>query len=166
MGVRTLVEQHGDSLAAMESALWERFEDGLALAEQKRTTGALYLLGYAAEMLLKCRLFRLLGLPDTALWSGEGASLKKAYDLAQKKTGVANPYPLESHHGLLAYGYTLVNARRARCGPCQQWERRFYRLVWEISQEWTVALRYWPGRAPSEAVNRVERCLWWLLLHP
>jgi hypothetical protein len=52
-----------DSIAEFLLAARQRYDDGLTLASHGRRTGAIYVWGYAAEMLLKASFFRLIGVP-------------------------------------------------------------------------------------------------------
>jgi hypothetical protein len=57
-----------DTWRGMESAADERFWDGVSLAkgDQPRRAGAIYLLGYVAEMVLKVAYFRFTGIPPSS----------------------------------------------------------------------------------------------------
>ena len=58
-----------DSIREYRAAARQRFDDALAMALQWRRTGAIYLWGYTAEMILKAAYFSLIGLPETRrLW--------------------------------------------------------------------------------------------------
>src|ERR1700680_4886229 len=50
----------------------QRFHDALALAAAGRRTGAIYLWGYSAEMILKAAYFTVMGIAETAAitWGG------------------------------------------------------------------------------------------------
>ena len=64
---RRLLERCGpDSIREFRSAGRQRFDDGLALAAVGRRTGAIYLWGYAAEMILKSAYFSVVGLDESA----------------------------------------------------------------------------------------------------
>ena len=60
----------------MEQAAEQRYWDGMALAtsDTGHETGAVYLLGYTAEILLKTACFRTAGIgPQDNLWAKQGA---------------------------------------------------------------------------------------------
>jgi hypothetical protein len=57
-----------ETCATLESAAWERYWDGFDLATSSaagRYTGALYLLGYVVEIILKIGFFRTIGTPPS-----------------------------------------------------------------------------------------------------
>lgn len=54
-----------DTWAELEEAAAERYWDAIALAMEERLTGAMYMLGYAFEMLVKCAYYRFIGLGPT-----------------------------------------------------------------------------------------------------
>lgn len=54
-----------DSIREFTAAARQRDRDARAAAETGRTTAAVYLAGYAAEMLLKAAYFRLIGMGDS-----------------------------------------------------------------------------------------------------
>ena len=51
-----------DSIREFRAAARQRFDDALAMADQGRRTGAVYLWGYTSEMLLKAAYFSFGGL--------------------------------------------------------------------------------------------------------
>lgn len=62
---RLALAQPFETWPSMKSAAEQRYWNGLALAlvGAGSETGALYLTGYAAEMLLKCAYFQMIGVP-------------------------------------------------------------------------------------------------------
>ena len=69
---RRLLERcRPDSIREFRAAARQRFDDGLSLAAAGRRTGAIYLFGYTAEMILKAAYFSLSGLTetDTITWN-------------------------------------------------------------------------------------------------
>ena len=61
-----------DHIREFRSAAKRRYEDGLILAASGHGTGAIYLWGYSAEMILKAAYFSVIGLSETdkITWPG------------------------------------------------------------------------------------------------
>jgi hypothetical protein len=82
MPTRLLSRCQPDSILQFRAAAMQRADDALALAAAGRRTGAIYLWGYAAEMVLKAAYFSSLGPPETQIitWRGD---LRPAIDLGR-----------------------------------------------------------------------------------
>jgi hypothetical protein len=131
-----------ESIREFDASARERFEDGLALAGQGRRTGAIYLWGYSAEMLVKAAYFRLAGLGET-----DGITLRghilPAIDHGRNVLGIAWPTQGQGHN-VRAWADLLVAERAATPGTA--YAHRFGREVQAcgqaIGQLWSEALRY------------------------
>src|SRR5580700_8242529 len=93
---RLLDRCNPDSIREYRAAARKRFDDAFALAGRGRRTGAIYLWGYSAEMVLKAAYFSLNGLPETRnlTW---GADLRPAINRG-RGLGIAWPNQGEGHN--------------------------------------------------------------------
>jgi len=62
MPIRSLMQSAPETIQGFEAAAEEKYEDGFNLLASTSPGNGVYLLGYAAEMLLKCAYFRVSGL--------------------------------------------------------------------------------------------------------
>ena len=65
MPVRLLKRRRTDSVREFRASARQQFQDGLALAAAGRRTGAIYVWGYCAEMLLKAAYFSVTGVAES-----------------------------------------------------------------------------------------------------
>jgi hypothetical protein len=102
-----------ESIGEFRASALQRFEDGMALAGQGHRTGAIYLWGYSAEMLLKAAYFSVLGRPVPAVltWAGD---ILPAIN-AGRAMGIAWPY-LGQGHNVRARAELLIAQRAATPG--------------------------------------------------
>lgn len=166
MSIRSLAIG-SQTVASMLGAVWERLWDAETLRDGSRSTGAAYLFGYVAEMVLKQRLAMHFGLGQETPWQAtSGASSMKAAFVAEidrlRAAGHTLDYPLESHHGLLLYG--MLSVKTLGIGWSAEKKRAYCRRIWEASDNWSVGLRYWPGTAPERDLERLAAAVWWLVL--
>ena len=138
----------------MELAAEQRYWDGLALAlaDTGNETGALYLLGYVAEMLLKTAYFRLAGVPDA---DNIAPSLKAASNNAAWLGG--------NLHNLRSW-VALLNAVRFDEG--KPWDVltavTVERHVLIIDSHWRESIRYTAFAATVAEVEEVLTSVDWL----
>ena len=155
-----------DSIGEFRASAPQRYDDGLALAGAGNRTAAIYLWGYAAEMILKAAYFSLSGLAedDAITWPGHiqpAISLGKAAPL-----NIAWPNQ-GAGHNVRAWAELLVGvralapatvydpgfaARVQACGQC----------IWQL---WRETLRYHKNRAYLYEVRQVREATDWLLVH-
>ncbi len=65
MPVRSLAQSTPETIQGFEAASEEKYEDGFNLMATSSPGNGIYLMGYAAEMLLKADYFRVIGLAAT-----------------------------------------------------------------------------------------------------
>ena len=65
MPIRPLAQSAPETVQGFEAAAEEKYEDGFNLMATASPGNGIYLMGYAAEMLLKAAYFRVIGLADT-----------------------------------------------------------------------------------------------------
>lgn len=139
----------------LQQAANERYWDGLALVTgfDTRRLGAVYLLGYVAEMLLKVAFFRRTALPDTA---DIAPALNKAKQHAawHKKKNL---------HAVEAWADLLI-AERANRGdpldPALAGSLRFHAAT--IAGNWSESLRYKESDALESEFATVYESVEWL----
>jgi hypothetical protein len=140
-----------------------RFEEGLALAGKGHRTGAIYLWGYSAEMILKAAYFRLMGLRETAVLTWNG-NIQPAIDRGRHVLGIVWPIPGQGHN-VRAWADLLIAERAALPGGAYAYP--FAQEVQEcgqsIGQLWSETLRYHKNRAYSYEMNQVREAVAWLL---
>src|SRR5205809_459063 len=103
-----------DCIREFRASAEQRFEDALALAAAGRRTGAIYLWGYSAEMLLKAAYFALLGMPETLPITVAG-HIRPAIDRGRSVFQIAWP-AVGQGHNVRAWAELLV-AERLVAGP-------------------------------------------------
>jgi hypothetical protein len=114
--------------------------DGVALWSTQRVPGAIYLLGYHAEMTLKCAYFRLRGEPANFL-----VDRKVLNTTAARARALGVGTRDENFHSLLFWRDTLRAERRARGRPLQnQLDQELHHHVDVVHGRWRVEMRYRP----------------------
>ncbi len=162
---RRLIDRcRDDSIREFRLAARQRFDDALALAEADRRTGAIYLLGYTAEMTLKAAYFSLIGLTDTQTitWKGDiQAAIEKG-----RKLNIAWPAK-GAGHNIRAWADLLIAQRSSAL--TQAYSLEFRREVQQRGQQfdplWRETLRYHKNRAYFHEVVQARETAEWLLVH-
>lgn len=137
----------------LHSTAMERYWDGLALAtgQEGRRLGAIYLLGYVAEIVLKVAFFRVCGLPPY-----QAVSLKMATTHASWR-GL-------SLHDVNAWAALLIEERRLRGRPFEPvFASQLKRHVMLVTANWREALRYRHSAASEMELVEVFQGVDWLL---
>ena len=140
----------------------QRFQDALILATEDRRTGAIYLWGYCAEMLLKAAYFSVIGVSETATitWGGD---LSPAIDRGKNIFKISWPNNGKGHN-VRAWSELLVQERISQGVP---FENPFALQVQNrglvIGQLWSETLRYHKNVAYSHEARRVREAAEWLL---
>jgi hypothetical protein len=131
----------------MESAAHERFWDGLALAcGEQRETGAVYLWGYVAEMLLKCACLRARRIPGNT-----------DINAILKSEGI-------KHHRLSDLMDDLRTVRAAAFRPLRpELQRDLRNHVLALVANWDVFLRYRSARAVASELGVVYTAVEWFM---
>ena len=151
---RLILAEPFETWPLMELAAEQRYWDGLALAlaDSGSETGALYLLGYVAEMLLKTAYFRIAGVP-----SGDdiAPSLKAASNNSAWLGG--------NLHNLRSWVALLNAIRFAQGNP---WDvltaAAVERHVLTIDSHWRESIRYTAFAATSAELEEVLTSVDWL----
>jgi hypothetical protein len=142
----------------------ERFDAGVALAAAGRRTGAIYLWGYCAEMLLKAAYFSVIGVaPDTLIdWK---LSILPAIERAKKQFQIGWPSKGQGHN-IRAWAELLV-AERVDLGTAYPvpFGLAVQRQGQRIGQLWSETLRYHSNVAYLYEVAQIREATEWLLVN-
>lgn len=161
---RLLDRCNPDSIREYRASARQRFDDALAMAGHGRRTGAIYLWGYTAEMVLKAAYFSLIGLPDTHNL-GWRTDLRPAIDRGRAMR-IGWPRPGEGHN-VRAWAELLVNVRAL--APATAFPAPFalevQRHGQRIEQLWRETLRYRKNYAYPYEVRQVRESAEWFLIH-
>lgn len=145
------------------SARW-RFDEGIALAAAGYRTGAIYLWGYSAEMILKAAYFSLLGRAEMALltWAGD---ILPAINTG-RAMGIAWPF-LGQGHNVRAWAELLVAEHAATPGAAYPplFGQEVQACGQSIGQLWSEMLRYHRNVAYLYEMSRVREAAEWLLVN-
>jgi len=147
-------EEPAETWAVLHRAAEERFRDGMELAtgHWERLTGAIYLFGYVAEMILKVAIFR------TRNWSGQhpiNISWFKNY--ASHKC-----YNLHDIDGL---ANLLIDERRSNNNPFDPvFAAELVHNAKTVSANWRETLRYRSIAAQHAELSEVFQSVEWLRL--
>lgn len=155
MPLRTRLTLASETVQDFEIAADERFEEGLELLTLGRLGAGIYLLGYAAEMLLKNACYRFAGAdltdPVAGFW-GPALARGRGYGLQP-----------ESSHSVRFWAYTL---RADRVGAGQplpmSTDAELCATVHRLYDNWWVEMRYRPDQALSAEAEEVLDDVGWL----
>jgi len=151
-----------DSVGEFELAVRQRDHDARSLAAAGRRTAAIYLWGYAAEMVLKAAYYRRIGhLPGQPI---------TATDLRLARTaavGLGITWPGNLHH-LANWAQLLVLTRATIPGwayPQPGFGNDVVAQVRRLHRHWVETLRYHKNVAYPHEVEQAQAGTDWLLLH-
>jgi hypothetical protein len=155
--LRRLLDVTPETVADLDLAAEQRYWEGCELITQGYPLGGIYLLGHAAEMILKHACFR----TDRGRPADPAAGF-----FGPIRTWMRLRHPAidrEGYHSLLFWAFYLRDKRRENGIPLPDaldWElvRRARRLY----STWSVGLRYrdWITRAASEAPRVYDDVTW------
>jgi len=153
-----------ESIGEFRASARQRFEDGVALAAAGHRTGAIYLWGYTAEMILKAAYFSLLGRPQAAVltWT---ADILPAIN-AGRSMGIAWPVHGQGHN-VRAWAEFLVATRAATPGTAypHPFGLEVQARGQRIGNLWSETLRYHKNVAYLYERNQVREAVEWLLVN-
>jgi hypothetical protein len=150
------------SITEFRAAAFERFADAEALLQQDHRTAAVYLYGYAAEMVLKARWFTAFGYdPGQRIAL---ADVRAAINLSPS-IGFTWPVPI-SAHDIGAWGQSLFRLRarlpsRAYTDPAVGTALLAFSA--QVYRSWRETLRYHKNVAYAHEVRSVRRAVAWLV---
>jgi hypothetical protein len=154
-----------ESIREFRASARQRFDEGLALAGAGYRTGAIYLWGYTAEMILKAAYFTLMGRAETALltWAGD---ILPAINLGRYTLLIAWPAQGQGHN-VRAWAELLVAQRAATPGAAYvpPFDQEVLECGQTIGQLWSETLRYHKNLAYLYEMRQVQEAAEWLLVH-
>ncbi len=153
-----------ESIREFRASALERYNDGLASAAAGRRTGAIYLWGYCAEMLLKAAYFPLAGIAEDAPLSWQQHILP-AMNRGRNSFQIHWPYPGQGHN-VRAWAELLV-AERAVAGAAYppSFGTDVQRSGQQTGSLWSETLRYHKNTAYAYEVTKVRRAAEWFLVN-
>jgi hypothetical protein len=155
-----------DSVREFRLAARRRFEDGVELADAEHRLSAIYVFGYAAEMILKAGYFSVVGFGDLQVitMADLRAAAAKAAPFGLVWPGA--PHTPNLHH--VASWARLLVAERATM-PGKAYAAAFAAEVEEagsnVQKHWKETLRYKKNQAYFHELASVRSSAWWLLDH-
>lgn len=150
--------KNGEELVQdFELAAEERFVDAQELLARGQSTGAAYLVGYVAEMLLKNAVFRFDGARPSDRVSQRLWPAKK---WAQKALPAL---PFTNFHSVWFWAHVLREKRRRRGLPLPEAvAQNLIRLAFRLERTWAVELRYFGLEVDADHATRVMADVAWI----
>jgi hypothetical protein len=150
-----------DTWPLLHDAAGERYWDGLTLALDDRSTGAIYVFGYVVEMLLKVAFFRIRMVPGPHnLWIPLTLGGASPFAMARSH---ASWYGRPSLHNLEAWLRLLI-AERNSAGPALDpiAAGEIETHVRVVDAHWRETLRYKSLTVSGAEINEVFKSVDWL----
>ena len=149
-----------DSVGQFRAAAHVRNEDAWHLATSGRGAAAIYLWGYAAEMLVKAAYFHLIGFPEN-----KAISLSNLYQAKTVATGTYGISWTGNLHNVLHWAELLTQHRIAlrRNYADSGFGLQVLDRCQRVYERWREMLRYKKNRAYPFEVNAVCAATQWLL---
>jgi hypothetical protein len=150
--------KHGHELLQdFELASAERYQDARELLVKGNATGATYLSGYVAEMLLKNAVFRFDGARPADRVFPRLAPAKK---WAQKELPSLK---FTTYHNVLFWAHVLRKKRMIKGRPlAEPIAQNLLRIAWRVERAWDVQLRYFGREVSMQAALRVFDDVTWI----
>jgi len=147
-----------DCIQEYEQARLDRFWDGVSLWSTGRETGAVYMLGYTAEIAVKCAYFRVSGF--TILQPIRRAELNTAEARAKTLGVTAKP---DGFHNICFWRDLLIAHRRTNGRPLDTVsEKGLMDNTKAVSDRWSIEMRYKRGYLSTSDVEQVARAVDWI----
>ncbi len=149
-------ETVGDMLLAANA----RYDEGLSLLNVGYRDGGIYLLGYAAEMILKTSFCRV----DATI--PPYVTVRSRFAIAERhwRNVTSNRLPFGYEHSLLFWESVLPLERTARHKPALGIivSQTLSGCVRIVAENWDVKMRYQPGIATDREAGDVRDAVGWL----
>lgn len=157
MTLRVRLSQHPETIQEFRIAAETRYLDGLELMVAGRPAAGIYMMGYAAEMLLKNAYFLFTGAgPRDLVRPRLVPALRAAQALIPSVVH-------EAYHSLSFWALLLLEARRWQRRPFRDGlEAPFRQRTRRLYQNWWVEMRYRRDLAGSRHVRCIYDDVSWL----
>ena len=158
MPIRSQVQALPETVRGFEAAAEEKYEDGFNLMASSSPGNGLYLMGYAAEMLLKSAYFRLIGLGETVPITRQ--HLQQARSEA-KSAGVVTVD--EQFHNVEFWGELIIKIRLGQSrGFSETFAASLKHHTKRLAQNWFVDLRYQSlqGISKQDLEDALDDVIW------
>lgn len=147
----------------LEIAASEKYLAGLELMIAGHGAAGIYLMGFAAEMVVKHAYFRFIGSRPQEVVK---ALLKPAINWFGSQVPLAQQVSHESYHSLKFWAVLLQSRRRAAGRPLgPTLDSTFLRCMLRLHENWWVEMRYRPDQATQQEVQEVYNDITWLVNH-
>lgn len=163
MGLRSRLENVVETLTEIELAARRRYDDAVALFLANQFAGAIYILGYVAEIHLKSAVYRRLG----ALPSHQAEVFRRRAGSEAKRLALPDlKGQAESGHGVRYCARLLWSLPNTR-GQLLSSELRtpLWRHVFRIHSNWWVEMRYYSDPATRDEAAAAFRSVEWIMKH-
>ena len=151
------LETAGDMFLAANT----RYQEGLALLNAGYLDGGIYLLGYAAEMILKTSFCRID--PTAPMY----ATVRSRFGIAEghwRREKGSLPFPSGHEHSLIFWESVLPAERTARGKPALgvMVSQTLSHCVRDVAENWAVKMRYQPKTATAQEADSVRSAVEWM----
>ncbi|MBK8255828.1 MAG: hypothetical protein IPK82_24575 [Polyangiaceae bacterium] len=150
-----------DCIQEYEQARSERLWDGMSLWATNRDPGAVYVLGYAAEIAVKCAYFRFSGF--TIVQPIGHAELNTAQARAHVLHVTA---PREGFHSIRFWGDLLIEHRRAAARPLPAATEASLKVAVDaVYDRWWIEMRYKRAYSSRTDLEQLAAAVDWIDNH-
>jgi len=138
MPVRSLAQSTPETIQGFEAASEEKYEDGFNLMATASPGNGIYLMGYAAEMLLKAAYFRVIGLAATV------PITRQHLRNARAEAAILGVVPDdEQFHNVAFWGEIVIKKRTQQARALSPvLADGLEQSTKRLSQNWYVEMRY------------------------
>ena len=161
MTLRLRLQPLLETIQEFDLAAEERYWTGLDLMTRGEGTAGIYLMGYAAEMLLKNSYFLLDKSTTPAFPIGTQLGLAKL-----AASTFLPGRSIKNYHDLLFWSELIIAKRRQETRPLPAiTELEFVRCTQRLADNWFVELRYRSSPATGAEINHVYEDVTWIRSH-
>lgn len=147
-----------DCIQEYEQARSDRLWDGMSLWATNRDPGAVYMLGYTAEVAVKCAYFRISGF---SIVQPIGKAELTTAAARAKTLGVTTPY--EGFHSIRFWRDLLIEHRRADGRPlAAATEAHLILVANAIYDRWWIEMRYKRAYSSRTDLEQLVAAIDWI----
>ncbi len=157
MPIRTSITGQ-ETIASFEAAAEEKYEDGFNLMASASPGNGIYLMGYAAEMLLKSAYFRILGLAEVTPITWQHLTRARS-DAATLGVTASD----EHFHNVEFWGELVIKKRTQQArGLSPALETELAQRTQRLALNWFVEMRYrsLQGVAKQDIEDVLDDVIW------